>query len=96
MAEFRLTPAAERDLEGIWRYTCARWGTDQAIRYTDDLIHTFAVLADSPLLAQACHFLRPGYRRKRMGHHVIYLMPVSHGVDIVRILHVRMMPGRHL
>jgi toxin ParE1/3/4 len=26
MAEFRLSPAAERDLEGIWKYTRDEWG----------------------------------------------------------------------
>jgi len=32
MAEFRLTPAALRDLEGIWRYTVQQWGVAQAER----------------------------------------------------------------
>jgi toxin ParE1/3/4 len=35
MAEYRLSPAAERDLEGIWKYTRREWGLDQAERYTD-------------------------------------------------------------
>ena len=30
MAELRLSPAAERDLEGIWRYTAERWGVATA------------------------------------------------------------------
>jgi toxin ParE1/3/4 len=30
MAEFRLTPAAERDLESIWTYTVQHWGVEQA------------------------------------------------------------------
>ena len=35
MAEYRLSPAAERDLEGIWKYTRSEWGVEQAERYTD-------------------------------------------------------------
>ena len=35
MAELRLSPAAERDLEGIWRYTAERWGVAQAEHYID-------------------------------------------------------------
>ncbi|TFI18025.1 type II toxin-antitoxin system RelE/ParE family toxin, partial [Herbaspirillum sp. 3C11] len=35
MAEYRLAPAAERDLEAIWTYTRMKWGTEQADRYTD-------------------------------------------------------------
>jgi toxin ParE1/3/4 len=32
MAEYRLSPAAERDLEVIWKYTRAEWDVDQAER----------------------------------------------------------------
>ncbi|MBV7525451.1 type II toxin-antitoxin system RelE/ParE family toxin [Pseudomonas sp. PDM29] len=32
MAEYRLTPAAEGDLEAIWSYTARQWGLDQANR----------------------------------------------------------------
>ena len=30
MAEYRLSPAAERDLEEIWQYTHREWGLEQA------------------------------------------------------------------
>jgi toxin ParE1/3/4 len=32
-AEYRLAPAAERDLENIWLYTFENWGIEQAHRY---------------------------------------------------------------
>jgi ParE toxin of type II toxin-antitoxin system, parDE len=35
MAEYRLSPAAERDLEGIWSYTNREWGQAQADLYID-------------------------------------------------------------
>jgi toxin ParE1/3/4 len=41
MAEYRLTPAAEQDLESIWIYTAKEWGLDQASRYFDSLIAAF-------------------------------------------------------
>jgi len=46
MAEYRLSPAAERDLEGIWKYTRQEWGLEQAERYTDLLSAAFQVLAE--------------------------------------------------
>ena len=64
MAEYRLTPAAARDLEDIFAHTVARWGLSQAIRYTDVLIGAFADLAQSPLSAPACDLIRAGYRRR--------------------------------
>jgi plasmid stabilization system protein ParE len=48
MAEYRLSPAAERDLESIWKYTRAERGVEQAERYTDLLAAAFQVLAESP------------------------------------------------
>jgi len=45
VAEFRLTPAAVRDLEAIWTHTVQQWGLEQANRYTDFLTVAFADLA---------------------------------------------------
>lgn len=96
MAEYRLTPAAEHDLEAIWLYTVRQWGTEQAIRYTDLLTGTFAELANSPNAAPACDHIRPGYRRRSVERHVIYFRVTSYGIAIVRILHDRMDVARHL
>lgn len=41
MAEYRLAPAAEHDLESIWGYTMYQWGIEQATRYFDELIAAF-------------------------------------------------------
>jgi toxin ParE1/3/4 len=65
MAEYRLTPAAERDLEAIWTYTVLKWGAEQANRYTDIMTAAFAELAQSPNTAPACDHIRPGYRHQR-------------------------------
>ena len=62
MAEYRLSPAAERDLAGIWKYTHREWGLEQADRYTDLLTAAFEVLAESPKSAPGCDHIRPGYR----------------------------------
>ena len=44
MAEYRLSPAAQRDLESIWKYTRREWGPEQAERYTDMLTTAFQTL----------------------------------------------------
>ena len=53
MAEYRLTPAAEQDLEAIWTYTAQQWGVMQADRYIDFLTTAFDVLSQSPNTAPA-------------------------------------------
>jgi toxin ParE1/3/4 len=96
MAEYRLTPAAERDLATIWTYTCQQWSVEQANRYTDILTETFAELAKSPKTAPSCDQIRSGYRRRSIELHMIYFRITAYGVAIIRILHDRMDPPRHL
>lgn len=96
MAELRLTPAAVRDLEDIWRYTVQRWSISQADRYIDRLTACFEALAQAPLSAPACDHIRPGYRRQLVESHVVYFRAGQDMVTVVRILHERMDAPRHL
>ena len=95
MSEYRLSPAAARDLADIWRYTNKQWGKEQANRYTLGLKAMCAKLADVPQQGQNCSNIRPGYRRRGTEHHMIYFQPTSYGVAIIRILHQRMDAARH-
>ena len=95
-AEYRLTPEAKRDVEAIWLYTFEEWGLEQANRYTDELEDGFAQLAVGPQLGAACDHIRKGYRRSRVGRHVVYYRTTDYGIAVVRILHDRMLPTRHL
>ena len=96
MAEYRLTPAAEDDLESIWSYTVRQWSVEQADRYIDFLTSAFAELADSPTTAPTCDSVRPGYRRWGVERHMIYFRITHYGIAVVRILHDRMDATRHL
>ena len=95
-AEYRLAPEAKRDLEAIWLYTLEEWGLEQANRYTDKLTDVFAQLVVGPQLGTACDHIRTGYRRRRVGRHVVYYRMTDYGIAVVRILHDRMLPTRHL
>ncbi len=96
MAEYRLAPAAERDLEAIWTYTVRHWGLQQANRYIDFLTAAFDELSQSPKTAPACDHIRPGYRRQRVERHLIYFRITNYGIAVVRVLHESMDPSRHL
>ncbi len=89
-AEYRLTPAAARDLESIWLYTFEQWGIEQAHRYTDEIAAAFAQLASNPQLGTACDHIRKGYRRGRVGRHAIYFRITRYGIAVIRLLHERM------
>jgi toxin ParE1/3/4 len=90
MARFSLAPAAQRDLDGIFDYTLAHWGRDQALRYVDLIEAACAELAAAPHRAPACDHIRKGYRRRAIGRHVLYFRIVPDGIAVVRILHQRM------
>ena len=96
MADYRLAPAAQRDLESIWRHTREQWGIDQADRYIDILEVAFAALAESPKSAPACDHIRPGYRRRNVERHMIYFRITNYGIAIIRILRDRADAPRHL
>jgi toxin ParE1/3/4 len=96
MAEYRLSPRAQRDLDGIFDYTVKQWGLPQALGYVDLIEAAFATLAEAPLQSQDCAAIRPGYRRRSVEQHVVYFRQTSYGIAIIRILHQRMDQVRHL
>ncbi|WP_339469578.1 type II toxin-antitoxin system RelE/ParE family toxin [Pseudomonas sp. EL_65y_Pfl1_R83] len=90
MAEYRLTPAAERDLENIWVYSAQTWSVEQANRYIDSVTKAFEQLAQQPKIAPACDEISPGYRHYRVERHTLYFQIGTYGIEIVRIVHDRM------
>lgn len=96
MAEYRLGPKAQRDLDGIFDYTVSHWGLPQALRYTDLIEAACASLAEAPLQSQDCALIRSGYRRRTIEQHVIYFRQTRYGIAVIRILHQRMDAPRHL
>jgi toxin ParE1/3/4 len=96
MAGFRLTKAAKRDLMEIARYTLERWGDEQRVRYLTQLDERFRWIAKHPRLGVDSAAIKPGYWRCHEGRHVIFYRIASKGVEIVRVLHERMLPTRHV
>lgn len=97
MTEYRLTPAARRDLSSIWDYTEEAWGQQQAEVYLNEIRGAFERIAASPDRGRACDEVRAGYRRYAIGSHLVFYVVSTDGqVDIIRILHQRMDPTRHV
>ncbi|QDP98193.1 type II toxin-antitoxin system RelE/ParE family toxin [Microlunatus elymi] len=96
MRSYRLTPAAVQDLSSIWDYTVERWDGGQAETYVNEIRAAVERLAESPDRGRACDEIREGYRRYGIGSHIIFYVVNQDSVDVVRILHQRMDPTRHL
>ncbi|WP_437583932.1 type II toxin-antitoxin system RelE/ParE family toxin [Paramicrobacterium sp. CJ85] len=96
MRVYRLTPAAQRDLTSIWDYTQEHWDARQAETDLTTIRVAIERVADNPDRGRTCDEIREGYRRYRVGSHVVFYLESTDGVDVIRILHQRMEPGRHL
>ncbi len=95
LAECRLSPEAERDLENIWVYTYDNWGIAQANNYIDKFSTAFDQIVSNPQLGTNCDHIRKNYRRLPIAHHVVYYRLTDYGISVIRILHQRMSPMRH-
>ncbi len=97
MSRYVLSPAAQADLDGIWDYTCDRWGTDQAEAYVREIQQAIERVVGNPLIGRPCDEVRDGYRRHAVGSHPLYYRVVGDDpIDVVRVLHKRMDVDRHL
>lgn len=85
-------PKALADIQALFAYSRSEWGEDQAADYLNGLEALCSALAKLPKLG------RPAgdYRRFRYERHVLFYRVERSRIVIVRILHERMVPARHL
>lgn len=96
MSAPRFTPAARSDLSEIWDFTEERWGSAQADTYVHELYAAAERVTETPARGIRVDHIRPGYRRYSIGSHLLFCAILDGEVTIVRILHQRMDPTRHL
>jgi toxin ParE1/3/4 len=96
--KYKLSRLALADLKAIGRYTVQNWGRDQADRYIDEFRTLLGTLAQNPNLGRSCEEIREGYRRMEHRSHVVFYRNVvgEDVVEVIRILHRRMLPQKHL
>lgn len=92
----RVSRKAREDLLDIAHFTVERWGEEQARKYLWLLDSKLRALARHPTAGIRSDDIRPGYWRVREGRHVIFYRVGAKTLDVIRILHERMLPERHL
>ena len=90
MTGYRLTPAAQAELDEIWNYGAVAWGADQADRYALAIHRACQGAARGRLPGRPVDTVRPGYRKLLVGSHALFFRRVPDGVEVIRILHQRM------
>jgi toxin ParE1/3/4 len=96
VATLEISGAAEDDLVEIGLYTREHWGAQKEVRYLSDLGAAFVQLVEDPRLGQPCDDIRKGLLRFRHRSHVIFFRRSPEAVQIIRVLHERMLPQFHL
>jgi len=96
MIEIVKRPRARQDLKDIWRYSFEEWGEAQADKYLREIDTGIARLRTNPKIGKPRDDLRPGYRSLRVNEHMVYYVLTPSTIRVVRVLHARMDPDRHL
>lgn len=94
--KLRISAKAQRDLEEIWTYSVSSWDEGQTVAYVGQVRAALDLLLANPGLARSADDVRPGLRKFTVGSHVLYIRLDRTSLRLVRILHGRMDPRRHL
>lgn len=96
MARFELSQEALSDLHAIADYTLERWGREQIRAYIDALQGRLTELAHQPLLGRSRDELAQELLCFPFESHVVFYTRTDFGIVVVRILHKRQDPFRHI
>jgi len=92
----RLSRRARQDIIDILRFTGETWGPIQLGVYRDKIDDALQAVGRNPELGHKRDDLPPTHRACLVGAHVVVYRLDDQGVGVVRILHQRMSPSRHL
>jgi len=96
MSAYVLTRRARADLTEIWTYARDRWNEDQADASLREFDRAVAIIERDPRRGRPCDDIRPGYRKYRVGAHMVFFRQAAAGIEVVRVLHQSMDFDRHL
>jgi toxin ParE1/3/4 len=92
-AQYRVLPAADRDLDDQAAYLATQASLETALRFYDAASSTFANLAGMPGIGERWQSANPRLAALRVWRiagfekHLIFYRPADDGIDIVRIIH---------
>lgn len=91
-----ITSAAKTDLKNIYLYGIRQWGQAQSDHYLEIIKNQFWSLTEQPLMGVDRPELLPGARSLPVESHTLYYRVTTSSVEIIRVLHGRQDPQRHL
>ncbi len=91
-----IAPAAKTDLKDIYQYSLRQWGQAQSDSYLENLKKHFWSLTEQPLMGIERPELFPGARSLPIESPTLFYRVTHDIVEIIRVLHGRQDPQRHL
>ncbi len=92
----RLSSPAKTDLQHIATYTLQKWGVVQKKVYLDLIKKSFNTLSTVGNIGKKRDEIEKGLYSYRIKKHTVYFRETDHEFVVLRILHSRMDPERHL
>jgi len=91
-----IAPAAKNDLKEIYQYGLRQWGQSQSESYLSTIKKQFWLLTQQPLMGTERPELLPDTRSLPIESHTLFYRVTANRVEIIRVLHGRQDPQRHL
>ena len=94
--KYKLRQSAREDIKKIGRYTLKKYGMAKRNEYLLGLESQFESIAEMPLKARQRNDIREGYYSSSYKRHVIFFCIHNEYIEIMGVLHKRMLPEGHL
>ena len=91
-----IAPAAKNDLKEVYQYGLRQWGKAQSEGYLSTTKSQFWLLTQQSLMGIERPELLPDMRSLPIESHILFYRVTANRVEIVRVLHGRQDPHRHL
>lgn len=91
-----IAPAAKNDLKDIYQYGLRHRGQAQSESYLSTIKNQFWLLTQQPLMGTERPELLPDVRSLPIESHTLFYRVIANRVEIIRALHGRQDPQRHL
>ena len=91
-----IAPVAKTDLKDIYQYGLRQWGQTQSESYLENIKEQFWTLTEQPLIGVDRSDLLSGARSLVIESHTLLYRVTPDTLEIIRVLHGRQDPQRHL
>jgi len=91
-----ISPAAKSDLKNIFQFGLRNWGQSQSESYLENLKDHVWNLTEQPLIGIERPELLDNIRSSPVESHMLFYRVLSKQIEIVRILHGKQDPQRHI